>query len=333
MKNWKRYLSAVLIALLTVVMFAGASVAEETKGHILFVPSHQGAYMIRAWDLAQEYAQSKGYTIELQGPVALDPVGVANTLTDCLSKDVDILVTTSTDPVTLSTVLRQWQEKGTTIVTWDLDCDDPAARDAYAGICDLNLLGNFIVDDMVAFMGTDEFEYAIITSELTSAFLTQRVQQIQDYAAERYPNLKCVTVEASEGDTQRALEVTQNILTAYPNIKAIIGNSQELDAPVCQSIISADMVGGVYYFGHGTPNSSKPYFEMGVIGCISMWDPGEWGAWAAAVGIALFEGETFEDGPLPFFAELFPQAEKVGDQYYYWQKFTFTKDNVGQFNF
>lgn len=329
----KRKLAIILLLVLLMTAFAATGMAEQSKGHILFVPSHQGAYMIRAWDLARAYAEEHGYTIELQGPVALDPVGVVNTLTDCLAKDVDILITTSTDPVTLSTVLRQWQEKGAIVVTWDLDCDDPSARDAYAGICDLNLLGNFIVDDMVDFLGTDEFEYAIITSELTSAFLTQRVEQIQSYAAEKYPGIKCVTVEASEGDTQRALEVAQNILTAYPDIKAIVGNSQELDAPVCQSIIAADKVGQVYYFGHGTPNSSKPYFEMDVIGCISMWDPGEWGAWATAVGIALFEGQSFEDGPLTYFADMFPQAEKVGDQYYYWQKFTFTKDNVGEFNF
>lgn len=328
----KKILTMVLVALMILSTLSFA-VAEESKGHILYVPSSQGAYMIRSYELAEKYALEHGYTIEMQGPVDLDPVGVVDTLTDCLAKDVDILVTTSTDPVTFSAALQQWQEKGATVVTWDLDCDDPSARDAYAGICNLDLLGNFIVDDMVEYIGSDDFEYAIVTSELTSAFLTQRCQQIQDYAAEKYPNLKCVTVEASEGDTQRALEVTQNILTAYPNVKAIIGNSQELDAPVCQSIIAADKVGEVYYFGHGTPNSSKPYFEMGVIGCISMWDPGEWGMWAVAMGIALHEGQEFAEGPIDYFADLFPDAERVGDEYYYWQKFTFTKDNVGNFNF
>ena len=320
------------LALLVAALPSMAS-AGESKGHILFVPSSQGAYMIRAWDMAKEYAEEKGYTIELQGPISIDPVGVVNTLTDCLTKDVDILVTTSTDPATLSTILHQWRNKGAMVVTWDLDADDPSARDAYAGICDLNLLGDFIVDDMVSFIGADEFEYAIITSELTSAFLTQRVNQIQKYAAEKYPKIKCVAIAASEGDTQKALEAAQNILTAHPNIRAIIGNSQELDAPVCQTIIAADKVGEVFYFGHGTPNSSKPYFALGVIGNLSMWDPGKWAAWATAVGIALHEGQTFSDGPLPYFAKDFPQAEKLGRAYYYWEKYTYTKDNINEFDF
>ncbi len=67
------------LLLLALLIAASASMASagESKGHILFVPSSQGAYMIRAWDLAKDYAEDKGYTIELQGPISLDPVGVS----------------------------------------------------------------------------------------------------------------------------------------------------------------------------------------------------------------------------------------------------------------
>lgn len=305
----------------------------KTGGHILFAPIYTGSpYMLRGYEFAKKYAESMGYTIELQGPTNIDPVALVNTLTDCLAKDVDILITTSSDPHTLAPILKQYQEKGTLVVTWDLDVLDTSARDAYAGLCDIPIMGDAIIHDMVKIIGEDDFEYAILNGMLTSVFLQQRVDRMIEVQKEYYPNLKLVTVESGDGDVAKSLVAAQNILTAYPNVKAIIANSSEISIPICQAIEQAGKVGQTKAFGHGTPDSLKPYFEKGIMGAISMWDPGEWGEWTAVIGIALHQGKTFEKGKISDFPA-FPDAELLDDNVYYFNKmFTYTKENVNDFD-
>lgn len=329
----KKFYTNLVVILAIVFLFSVIAFADESSGgHILFAPIYQGPYMIRAFDFVKEYAESKGYTAELQGPVNIDPVGLVNTLTDCLSKNIDIVITTTSDPASLGPILHQYREKGVSVITWDLDVLDPTARDAYAGLCDVPMMGDAIIHDMVKVIGRDDFEYAIIDGQLTSTFLGQRVERMKKIAADYYPKLKLVTIETGQGDIQKSLQAAQNILTAYPNVKAIIANSVEIGVPICQAIEQAGKVGECMSFGHGTPNAMKPYFEKGTAGAISLWDPGEWGLWAAMIGIAIHEGKSWEMGPIKDFPE-FPDAEKIENNTYYYNKmFTYTKENVFDFD-
>ena len=139
-------------------------------------------------------------------------------------------------------------------------------------------------------------------------------------------------MESGDGDVAQSLVAAQNILTAYPNVRATIANSSEIAIPIAQAIEQAGRVGETQGFGHGTPASLHPFFESGSFGAISMWDPGEWGEWTAVIGIALHQGMTFEVGPITDFPN-FPNAEKLDDNIFYFHNmFTYTVDNVFDFD-
>ncbi len=327
----KRALFIFAAALVLFLSAVRGSAAEG--GNILYAPIAQNPYFNRGFKFIEEYAAPLGYSAEWQGPVNVDPVSLVNILTDCLSKDVDILITTTSDPESLVPILKQYKDKGTMVITWDLDVSDPSARDAYAGLMDVPMMGYQIIDDMVKYVGGEpDFEFAILNGPSTSVFLAQRIERMKEHVAKKYPKLKLVTIETSEGDIQRALTAAQNILTAYPNLKAIVCNSTENAIPICQAIDQAGKAGQVKYIGLGTPNALKPYFESGSAGAISMWDPGVWGKWSAVIGIALHQGKTFREGKLADFPD-FPKAEKIANEtYYYNEMFTYDKDNVNQFD-
>lgn len=312
---------------------SGDGTAEAgSKGHILYAPIAQNPYFNRGFEFIKNYAEPLGYTCEWQGPVNVDPVALVNTLTDCLSKDIDILITTTSDPDSLVPICKQYMDKGTLVITWDLDVSDPSARDAYAGLLDLPDTGIQIVEDTVKQVGREDFKYAILNGPSTSTFLQMRIDRMKAYAAEKYPNMELVTIETSEGDIQKALTAAQNILTTYPDISAIINNSTENAIPICQAIDQAGKSGEIVMVGLGTPDSLKPYFETGSAGAISMWDPGEWAEWAACIGVALHQGKTYEEGKITEFPQ-FPDAEKIENETYYYNKmFTYDKDNVSQFD-
>lgn len=303
--------------------------AEAPKGKILFTFFTNGPYLERSYVGAEEKAAELGYEIELQTTVGQDPAGLVDILTDCYSRDdIDILITSTTDSASLTPILKQYMEKGVKVITWDLDVLDPTARDAYAGLMDVPMMGDAMIHDMVAFMGTDDFEYAIIEAPLTSEMSKLRTERMKEVAAEYYPNLKLVDVVSGEGDPQIALQAAQNILTKYPNVKGIIANANENAVPICQAIEQAGLVGECWAFGQGSPAAEQPYFKSGSAACISLWDPYDWGAWTVEIGTDLFEGKEYEVGKLDGFED-YPDAEKLdGEIYYFYKLFTYTKDNV-----
>lgn len=303
-----------------------------SKGKILFTFFTNGPYLERLYVGAERVAKEKGYDIELQTTVGQDPAGLVNILTDAISKDIDILITSTTDSASLTPILKQYMQKGVKVITCDLDVLDPSARDAYAGLMDVPMMGDAMIHDMVAFVGTDDFEYAIIEAPLTSEMSKLRTERMKAVAAEHYPNLKLVAVESGEGDPKIALAAAQNILTKYPDIKGIIANANENAVPICQAIEQAGRIGQCWAFGQGSPAAEQAYFKSGSAAVISLWDPADWGAWTIEVGTALFEGKTFETGKLSDFPD-YPDAEKLENNiYYYYKLFTYTKDNVFDFD-
>lgn len=329
----KTVVTLCLLLSMILSVFAVAN-AEESKGKILFTFFTNGPYLERSYVGAEQKAAELGYEIELQTTVGQDPAGLVDILTDCLSRDdIDILITSTTDSASLTPILKQYMEKGVKVITWDLDVLDPTARDAYAGLMDVPMMGDSMIHDMVAFMGTDDFEFAIIEAPLTSEMSKLRTERMKEVAAEYYPNLKLVAVESGEGDPQIALQATQNILTRYPNVKGIIANANENAVPICQAIEQAGLVGEVWCFGQGSPAAEHAYFESGSAAVISLWDPADWGAWTIEIGTDLFEGKTYEVGKLEGCFEDYPDAEKLDDEIYYFYKlFTYTKDNVFDYN-
>ena len=70
-------------------------------------------------------------------------------------------------------------------------------------------------------MGT-KGEFAIVTASLSAANQNEWIKNIRARLAEKYPDLKLVTIQPSEGDRDRAFSETQTILKVYPNVKVIM---------------------------------------------------------------------------------------------------------------
>ena len=62
-------------------------------------------------------------------------------------------------------------------------------------------------------------DFAIITASLSAANQNEWIKYIRERLAEKYPEMKLVTIQPSEGDRDRAFSETQNVLKVYPNVK------------------------------------------------------------------------------------------------------------------
>ena len=322
----------VALTLVLLMAFGLASVAHaESKGTIAVVCYVTSApYFSFGEQTAIETGKALGYDVIWTGTTEVDTPGLISIIENLIAQDVDAICLASGDTTSVVPICQQAMEKGIKVVSFDLDID-PAGRDVYAGLMDLAELGIPQVESIVDSIG-EEGKYAIITGVLTNELLQKRIDFCLEYAKEKYPGLECVTVEGMDEDPEKCYNVAMNIMTAYPDVKAIMSNVSTGVGPISSAIEDAGMIGKVYACGQSTPNLAKPGMESGACVSAVLWDTAKWQAWAVTIAANLIGGVEMPDGPLSIPG--FEGAERLeGNVFYFYETFTFTPENINNFNF
>jgi len=322
----------VALTLVLLMAFSLAFVAQaESKGTIAVVCYVTSApYFSFGEQTAIETGKALGYDVIWTGTTEVDTPGLISIIENLIAQDVDAICLASGDTTSVVPICQQAMEKGIKVVSFDLDID-PAGRDVYAGLMDLAELGIPQVESIVDSIG-EEGQYAIITGVLTNELLQKRIDFCLEYAQEKYPGLECVTVEGMDEDPEKCYTVAMNIMTAYPEVKAIMSNVSTGVGPISSAIEDAGMIGKVYACGQSTPNLAKPGMESGACVSAVLWDTAKWQAWAVTIAANLIEGVEMPVGPLSIPG--FEGAERLeGNVFYFYETFTFTPENINNFNF
>jgi rhamnose transport system permease protein len=119
-------------------------------------------------------------------------------------------------------------------------------------------------------------EFAIITASLSAANQNEWIKFIKQRLAEKYPEMKLVAIQPSDGDRDKAFAETQNVLKVYPNVKLVMG----IAAPAVPGVAEAVKQSGrtdVKVTGLSLPNMCKPYVKEGIIDSIVLWNTGDLG--------------------------------------------------------
>ncbi len=339
----KKIKSIISILLVLALMFSIGGCAKdsttdqtetEVKGKIAFVTFSAGVpYFEVGAAGAIEAGEALGYEVVYKGPAEADSAAEIQIINDLISQgEVDAIVAACMDSSSIVPSLKKAREAGIKVVTWDLDCE-PEGRDYYAGLMDLVILGNAWVDSMVRSIG-DSGQYAIIAATLTNEFMSSRIENMKEYAAEKYPDLELVTVESCDADPQKAYQISKDLITTYPDLKCIATISTEAFGSAAKAIEDEGKIGEIYVVGGITPSLAKSSFESGAALESVLWDPGKWAGFAVTIAAQLVEGKTYNTELGKVDIPGYPEAELVSaDTLYYYELLTFTPDNVDQYDF
>jgi ABC-type sugar transport system substrate-binding protein len=166
-------------------------------------------------------------------------------------------------------VLKKAHERGIRVLTWDADAQ-PDARDFFINQATPQGIGYTLTDEAARILG-GKGEFAIITASLSAANQNEWIKHIKARLAEKYPDLKLVAIQPSDGDRGRAFTETQTVLKVYPNVKLIMG----IAAPAVPGAAQAVKQSGhndVKVIGLSLPNLCKPYVHDGVIESVVLWN-------------------------------------------------------------
>jgi rhamnose transport system permease protein len=309
---------------------AGQPAGGAHKTVIAMMPKAKGdPYFISCRQGAEDAAKELGVELLWDGPTDLDPARQNEVIEAWITIGVDVIAVSVENEVAVSTVLHKAREKGIKVVTWDADAQKDA-RDFFINQATPQGIGYTLTDEAARILN-NKGEFAIITASLSAANQNEWIKHIKARLAEKYPDMKLVAIQPSDGDRDRAFAETQTILKVYPKVKLIMA----IAAPAVPGAAEAVKQSGradVKVTGLSLPNMCKPYVHDGIIESIVLWNTLDLGYLTVYASRALSGGQL-KRGDQNVAAGRLGRIEVQDDEVRLGAPFIFNKTNIDGFNF
>ena len=309
---------------------AGISANPTHRIQVAMMPKAKGdPYFVSCRQGAEEAAKELGVDLLWDGPTDLDPAKQNEVVEAWITKGVDVIAVSVENQAGISTVLRKARDKGIKVITWDADAEKNA-RDFLINQATPQGIGYTLTDETARIMGNTG-EFAIITASVSAANQNKWIENIKARLAEKYPDLKLVAIQPSDGDRDRAFSETQTVLKVHPNVKVIMA----IAAPAVPGAAEAVQQSGrtdVKVTGLSLPNMNKPYVKSGVVESVILWNTTDLGYLTVYAANALSKGEL-KRGDSEINAGRLGKIAVVDDEVRLGAPFIFNKENIDKFNF
>jgi rhamnose transport system permease protein len=311
----------------------GGSAAKTTNGRkpvIAMMPKAKGdPYFVSCKQGADEAARELGIELLWDGPTDLDPAKQNEVVEAWITRGVDAIAVSVENKVGISTVLRKAKEKGIKVITWDADAEKDA-RDLFIDQATPQGIGYTLTDEAARILN-NKGEFAIITASLSAANQNEWIKYIKERMAQKYPELKLVAIQPSEGDRDRAFAETQTVLKVYPNVRLIMAIAA-LAVPGAAEAVQQSGRQDVKVTGLSLPNMNKPYVHAGVVESVVLWNTVDLGYLTVYAANALTSGQLKRGGN-DWSAGRLGKIEVADDEVRLGAPFVFNKNNIDRFNF
>ncbi|MBL8190955.1 MAG: substrate-binding domain-containing protein, partial [Acidobacteria bacterium] len=292
----------------------------KAKGDPYFVSCRKGA---------EEAAQELGVELIWDGPTDLDPAKQNEVVEGWITRGVDVIAVSVENSAAISTVLRKARERGIKVITWDADAE-ANARDFFINQATPQGIGYTLMDEAARILG-GKGEFAIITASLSAANQNEWIKHIKARLAEKYPALKLVAIQPSDGDRDRAFQETQTVMKVHPNVKLIMGVAAPAVPGAAEAVKQSSRT-DVKVIGLSIPSLCKPYVHDGVIESFVLWNTVDLGYLTVFAANELSAGRL-KLGDKEFNAGRLKRLEVKDSDVLLGAPFIFNKSNVDRFDF
>lgn len=335
-------LGAVIIAATNVLLFRGMIGAPRSTSSpvptekpskqitVAMMPKSKGnAYFIACRKGAEEAAKALDVKLLWDGPTDPDPARQNEIVDTWITRGVDVIAVAVENREGISSALRRARAKGIKVITWDAD-SEPDSRDFFVNQATPEGIGQTLMDNAARILN-GKGEFAIITASLTASNMIEWQKQIEKRRAEKYPEIKMAALRPCDDIQKKAFDEANTIMSAYPNVKLIMA----ICTPAVPGAAEAVKQSGrddVKVIGLGLPNDNKRYVKEGITDCVVLWNSMDLGYLAVVAADQLARGEL-KPGAAAMQGGRLGKIAILGDNILLGAPFTFTKENIDQFDF
>jgi len=194
-------------------------------------------------------------------------------------------------------------------------------------------LGGFLMDELAKMMG-ESGEYITMVRSMTMESHNNWADAAEARAKEKYPNMKLVADKrvSSESDSEKAYQLTKELLQKYPNLKGILGTSS-FDAPgAARAIKELGLTGKVFAISVAMPSETRNFLKEGVLQSVGLWDPALSAKAMLNLAVKMYNGDKIETGA-DLGVEGYTKVDIDGTLIVGQGSLAITKDNVDNFTF
>lgn len=336
---------------------AATGEAKDIKGMtVAFIPKLTGnSFFEAANDGAQKYAADWGITVKYMGSATASVTDQLTVIDQAIAEGVNAIAISSVDAKALDEKLKEAQDAGIVVCTWDSDVSSDA-RSLMVSQGTADVLGPMLVEMGVKSLTErgkdpkkDAIKYVWHYSQATVADQNSWYVAGEAYIKATYPNWVAVSEPFySEQDSQKSVSVGESILEAYPDIDLIICNDSTALPGQCQAAQNKGLTAkDITITGFCTPSGMKSYLDAGITTRWGLWDCGIQGGLGCYFAAYLAAGNTVKVGDtisVPGIGDCSVIAndklvtgDKTADTnngvVLLPERVEFTKDNIAQYNF
>jgi len=353
----KRTLTLILCLTLVVAMlFTGCAVKEEAAEvvekaeekveeaveeamdtiKIVYIPKNEGnPYFDSIIAGFQEASGELGFEFTTVAPATAEATSQLSFIKAEIQRGVDVIAISPNSSDALNQVFQEAMDAGIKVVIVNSDIPGSEAyRDVAILPMDFNITGIEQVKLMSSLID-GEGEIAILSATTDAPDQNFWIEGMKEaLELPEYSGMTLVEVAYGDDQPQKSLTETEALLTKYPDLRGIISPTTVGVAAAAQAVETAQRFPQVQVTGLGTPNQMRRFIEEGVVEAFQLWSPKDEGYLAAYISVGLVEGtieaaegNTFDVPNLGANEFLKDNVVITGPP------FTFTIDNIGDFNF
>jgi AI-2 transport system substrate-binding protein len=285
---------------------SAAGEAKSIKGKtVAFIPKLTGNSFFEAANAgAQKYAADWGITVKYMGSATASVTDQMTVIDQAIAEGVDAIAISSVDAKALDEKLKEAQDKGITVCTWDSDVSS-TSRSLMVSQGTADVLGPMLVEMGVKSLTErgkdptkDAIKYVWHYSQATVADQNSWYVAGEKYIKDKYPNWVAVSKPFySEQDSQKSVSIGESILEAYPDVDLIICNDSTALPGQCQAAQNKGLTAkNITITGFCTPSGMKSYLDAGILTRWGLWDCGIQGALGCYFAAYLAAGNTVKAG-------------------------------------
>jgi ribose transport system substrate-binding protein len=255
----------------------GGGGSEEQKSgpvRLAVVPKAVGFDFWSQVKTGADCAASKSEDVQVQwdGVTAeTDVTGQVNLLQNFITQGVDGMVYAATDAKVLSDVTDQALQQKIPVVNIDSGTD-PQPKEVPVFATDNVAAAEKVAGLMSDAIGGKGGDIAFIPFQRGTSTNEQREEGFKK-GLEEHPELKLVAEQSSQSDYNRALQVTEDILTANPNLKGIFAANEPGVLGAAEAVRQARKTGKVTIIGWDASPDEVKGVRDGVIDALIVQNP------------------------------------------------------------
>lgn len=297
-----KYLTALLVMMLTVSLFSGCNrqdelqkkeQLQEDRSESVYISVISKGWQHQFWQAVKmgAYKAAKEYNVNItfegpEGDAAVSKqIDMINTAFD---KHPAALVLAASDSDAVIPELQKYKDANIPIIAFDsgLDGDIPlttVSTDNYSAAA-------MAADKMAEAIG-EEGEIGIICQDYVSVTGISRQDGFSTRIAEKYPKIKIVDIKYGYGDHDKSKNLVTQMITVHPNMKGIFATNEGSAIGLINCIVENKLEGKLVLVGYDAGKIQKEAIRKNImLGAISQ-DPVMIGYKAVEAAYKAYKGE------------------------------------------